>query len=102
MPLYEYECMKCGVRYERIQKFSDAPLTKCEKCGGQLEKLVSAPSIQFKGSGWYVNDYSKKFSAPVADSSSDSKPSAATESKEKPSEKVTQKTAGTADKKTPS
>jgi len=87
LPLYEYECVKCGVRYERIQKFSDAPLTKCEKCGGKLEKLVFAPSIQFKGSGWYVNDYSKKFAAP-ADSPSDSKPSAAAESKEKPSDKA--------------
>jgi len=87
LPLYEYECLKCGVRYERIQKFSDAPLTKCEKCGGKLEKLVSAPSIQFKGSGFYINDYAKKTSAP-ADSSSDSKPSATAESKDKSSDKA--------------
>jgi len=100
LPLYEYECLKCGIRYERIQKFSDAPLTKCEKCGGKLEKLVSAPSIQFKGSGFYVNDYPKKSSAP-ADSSSDSKPSAADESKEKPSDKasVTKEAPKTAAKK---
>ena len=60
MPLYEYCCRKCGRRIEIIQKFSDAPLTTCEECGGQLEKLMSVPSIRFKGSGWYVNDYGGK------------------------------------------
>jgi putative FmdB family regulatory protein len=100
LPLYEYECLKCGVHYERIQKFSDAPLTTCEKCGGKLEKLVSAPSIQFKGSGFYVNDYAKKTSAP-ADSSSDSKPSAAAESKGTAPDKasVTKEASKTAAKK---
>ena len=47
---------------ERIQKFSDSPLTVCPHCGGELEQLLSAPAIQFKGSGWYVNDYAKKSS----------------------------------------
>jgi len=97
LPLYEYECMKCGVRYERIQKFSDAPLTKCEKCGGKLERLVSAPSIQFKGSGFYINDYAKKPSTP-AESSQPAAVSGA-ESKDKPAGKVTPKTAGTSDQK---
>lgn len=60
MPLYEYRCAKCGARVEKIQKFSDLPLTKCKKCGGGLERVVSAPSIQFKGSGWYVTDYARK------------------------------------------
>ncbi len=63
MPLYEYECTKCGQRVEKIQKFSDAPLTRCEKCGGELERLISSPAIQFKGTGWYVTDYGRKSSA---------------------------------------
>ena len=62
MPLYEYRCTKCGTHFERIQKFSDAPLTKCEKCGGKLERLLSSPAIQFKGTGWYVTDYARKSS----------------------------------------
>ncbi len=60
MPLYEYRCASCGKKIEIIQKFSDDPLTSCEECGGKLEKLMSAPAIRFKGSGWYVNDYAKK------------------------------------------
>jgi len=60
MPLYEYQCSKCGHRFEVIVKFSDPPRTKCPKCKGPLEKLLSAPAIQFKGSGWYVTDYAKK------------------------------------------
>ena len=60
MPLYEYRCKKCGHQFEVIQKFSDKPQTKCPKCGAALEKLLSAPAIQFKGKGWYVTDYAKK------------------------------------------
>jgi len=60
MPLYEYECEKCGHRFEAIQKFSDPPLETCPKCGGPVHKLQSAPAFQFKGSGWYVTDYAKK------------------------------------------
>ena len=60
MPIYEYECTKCKSHTEAFQKVNDKPLTKCAKCGGRLEKLISAPAIQFKGSGWYVTDYSKK------------------------------------------
>ena len=59
MPLYEYECDGCGRRVEKIQKFSDPPLTKCEVCGGALRKLLSSPAIQFKGSGWYITDYAR-------------------------------------------
>ena len=59
MPIYEYQCKQCHKRTERIQKFSDPPLTVCPKCGGELEQLLSAPAIQFKGSGWYVTDYSR-------------------------------------------
>lgn len=60
MPLYEYQCASCGTRIEKIQKFSDDLLTTCEACGGTLEKLLSSPAIQFKGSGWYITDYAKK------------------------------------------
>ena len=62
MPLYEYQCKKCHSLTERIQKFSDSPLTVCPHCGGELEQVLSAPAIQFKGSGWYVSDYAKKSS----------------------------------------
>jgi putative FmdB family regulatory protein len=58
MPIYEYECRKCQAHIEVFQKFSDKPIAKCRKCGGRLEKLLSASAIRFKGSGWYVTDYS--------------------------------------------
>ena len=57
MPIYEYECRKCKTRVEVYQKMNDKPPTKCAKCGGRLERMHSAPAIQFKGSGWYVTDY---------------------------------------------
>ncbi len=60
MPLYEYECKKCGHRFEKILKFSDKPIKKCPDCGGAVEQLISAPTVQFKGAGWYVTDYAKK------------------------------------------
>lgn len=60
MPIYEYECKKCKSHTEAFQKFTDKLLTKCKKCGGRLEKMISAPAIQFKGSGWYVTDYAGK------------------------------------------
>ena len=60
MPIYEYECRKCKAHTEAFQKVTDKPLTKCAKCGGRLEKRISAPAIQFKGSGWYVTDYAGK------------------------------------------
>jgi putative FmdB family regulatory protein len=63
MPLYEYECKKCHHRFERIVKFSDKPMKKCPDCGGAVEQLISAPAVQFKGSGWYVTDYAKKSGA---------------------------------------
>ena len=60
MPLYEYQCKKCGHRFERIQRFSDPLVKRCPECGGKVEQLLSAPAVQFKGSGWYVTDYAKK------------------------------------------
>jgi putative FmdB family regulatory protein len=82
MPLYEYECKKCGHRFEKIQKFSDKMIKKCPECGGRVEQLVSAPAVQFKGSGWYVTDYAKKSHVPASDSGTkDSKESKKEESK---------------------
>ena len=63
MPLYEYECKKCHHRFEKIQKFSDRMVRKCPDCGGPVEQTISAPAVQFKGSGWYVTDYAKKSSS---------------------------------------
>lgn len=60
MPLYEYQCKKCGHRFERIQKFSDAPLKTCPRCSGKVERLISRAAVRFKGSGWYVTDYARK------------------------------------------
>ncbi len=80
MPLYEYQCKKCGHRFEKIQKFSDKPIKKCPECGGAVEQVLSAPAVQFKGSGWYVTDYAKKSSGASA-SSSESKESKKDEKK---------------------
>jgi len=61
MPMYEYECGACGHRFERIQKFSDPPVEECPSCGERkVQKLLSSPAIQFKGTGWYITDYAKK------------------------------------------
>ena len=94
MPLYEYQCTKCKRRTEKIENVSGPHLKKCPHCGGKVEPMLSAPAIQFKGSGWYVTDYAGKKAAPgdlapaaKADSSeskeSAAKEPAAKESKEK-------------------
>ncbi len=88
MPLYEYRCQKCGAVIEKIQKFSDAPLLKCEECGGRLEKLLSPPAIQFKGSGWYVTDYGRKSRSADGDSGSNHGHGASGESKKAKPEKT--------------
>jgi putative FmdB family regulatory protein len=83
MPLYEYECKKCHHRFEKIQKFSDRMVKKCPDCGGPVEQMISAPAVQFKGSGWYVTDYAKKSSSP---GSSGGAESGSKDSKDKKSE----------------
>jgi putative FmdB family regulatory protein len=60
VPLYEYQCKKCKHKFEKIQKFSDRPVKKCPECGSPVEKIMHAPAVQFKGSGWYVTDYGGK------------------------------------------
>jgi putative FmdB family regulatory protein len=82
MPLYEYECKKCKHRFEKIQKFSDKMLKKCPECGGPIEQMVSAPAVQFKGSGWYVTDYAKKGHAAQAAPSSEAESGAKDTAKE--------------------
>jgi putative FmdB family regulatory protein len=64
MPLYDYRCDKCDETFEVLQKFSDEPLKVHEGCGGQVERLISPPALQFKGSGWYVTDYAKGGKSP--------------------------------------
>lgn len=60
MPLYEYKCSECGCIFEVLQKVNEHPQTKCPNCGGSVKKVISAPTLQFKGSGWYITDYAQK------------------------------------------
>jgi len=91
MPLYEYQCEKCGHRFEKLRKFSDRPIKKCPECGGAVNQLISAPTVQFKGSGWYVTDYANKSTSPASgESSGDSKGG---DSKKEEKEKKTETTA---------
>ena len=64
MPLYDYRCHRCGEVFEVRQKFADPLLTEHEACGGEVERLISAPALQFKGTGWYVTDYAKNGKSP--------------------------------------
>ena len=87
MPLYEYQCKKCHHRFERIQKFSDPHIKKCPDCGGPVEQVLSAPAVQFKGSGWYVTDYAKKSSGSTASSSGNGESASGADSSGKTEEK---------------
>jgi putative FmdB family regulatory protein len=98
MPLYEYECKKCGHRFERIQKFSDPMVKKCPDCGGKVEQMISAPAVQFKGSGWYVTDYAKR-SGPSSGSDSGGKSESAKESAESAESKDGKESKDTKDRK---
>ena len=106
MPLYEYECVKCHKRTEKIEKVDGPHLKKCPHCGGKVEKLVSRSAIQFKGAGWYVTDYAGKKSAGDAGSASTSsdkseaKDSATKDSKESKDSKETTESKPAAEKKT--
>jgi putative FmdB family regulatory protein len=83
VPLYEYQCGKCG-RFEIIQKFSDQPLSVCPTCGEEVQKLLSAPAIQFKGTGWYITDYARKGSSGGTSSGSGDGSSKSSESNSSP------------------
>jgi putative FmdB family regulatory protein len=87
VPIYEYECTKCGHRFEVVQKVSDPPVGKCEKCKGKVERLVSSPAIQFKGSGWYVTDYARKGASSESSKSSKSEASSTSDKAEKTDKK---------------
>ena len=81
MPLYDYRCHKCGETFEVRQKFSDEPLQSHEGCGGTVERLISAPALQFKGTGWYVTDYARGGTSPSGNGSSSSSASTSTPAK---------------------
>ena len=93
MPIYEYECEKCGCIEEALQKITDKPLRQCKQCSGKLHKLISHSAFHLKGTGWYVTDYAQKGKPPKADSGvtqSDTSDSKA--NKTKKNEKTTPKT----------
>jgi len=88
VPLYEYKCVKCGLRFEKIESLSASEIKKCPQCGGRAERQLAAPAIQFKGTGWYVTDYAAKSPASTSESSSDGAKSAS-KSESKPSSEKT-------------
>lgn len=92
MPIYEYECTKCGRIEEAIQKFSDKPLTRCGHCSGRLHKLVSHTSFHLKGTGWYVTDYAGKSNKPSPDGTKNKKSEAPTDTGTKGSDSVSKTT----------
>lgn len=91
MPLYEYCCTDCNKRLELIQKFSDPDPADCSECGGHLEKVLSAPAIRFKGSGWYVNDYARKSSAVSSSAKSEKSAEESSKSESKSSSEASSK-----------
>jgi putative FmdB family regulatory protein len=99
MPLYEYRCEGCGKQFEVIQKFSDQPLTTHDGCGGPVHRMLSAPALQFKGSGWYVNDYAKT-SKPESDGASKKAESTPAANSSPESSKTTSTDTTSSDKKT--
>jgi putative FmdB family regulatory protein len=95
MPNLEYLCKDCGHRFEQIRKFSDKQLRKCPECGGVIEQVISAPAVQFKGSGWYVTDYAKKGAGSSGSSSSSSSSESDSGTKEAKDSKETKDTKDT-------
>ena len=75
MPIYEYECLSCGGRFDVLQKLSDPSVTECRLCNGVVRKLMGTPALQFKGSGWYVTDYAGKTPPPAGNGEPKDKPS---------------------------
>jgi len=95
VPLYEYKCLKCGRKTEKIENMAGPHLKKCPHCGGKVEALFSAPAIQFKGSGWYVTDYGGKKSG--GDAGKDDKPAAESKESAKDSKDSSAKESATKD-----
>ena len=104
MPLYEYRCLKCNRHTEKIENLNGPHLKKCPHCGGKMESVITAPAIQFKGSGWYVTDYGKKTSGGDSGKSEKGEKQEKAEKAEKSekSEKSDSKPAPSKDKKTAS
>jgi putative FmdB family regulatory protein len=101
LPLYAYRCTQCGHSFEKIQNFSDEPEQVCPKCGGVLERPLTAPRLQFKGAGWYVNDYAAKSSAPAAEGGSSETKAPASESAAKESKSSSTESASSTPPATP-
>jgi putative FmdB family regulatory protein len=99
LPLYEYQCPRDGI-FELVRKFSDPPLKACPTCGGPIEKLASAPAIQFKGTGWYITDYARKGDG--AGKKEGGKDSGSTDKGSSESSKATSSASSSSNSKTPS
>ena len=94
MPLYEYKCQECGLRFERIERASEIRDGVCPECGEIAHRLIGAPALQFKGSGWYVNDYGKgNGSAATPTETEKAKTAAETSTEAKPKKKTEKKKA---------
>ena len=107
MPLYEYRCLKCDRHTDKIENVNGPHLKKCPHCGGKVESVITAPAIQFKGSGWYVTDYGKKTSGGDFSKSEKSEKSEASDKSEKSeksekAEKSNSKSASSKETKKPS
>ena len=101
LPLYEYRCEACGAQFEVIRKFSDPPLDVCTKCGkGPVEKLISSPAFQFKGSGWYITDYARKSESSGSGESASAEKSDKAEKKDSPAASDSKDSKATKDTKT--
>ncbi len=100
MPLYEYQCQKCRARFERIERASTQHDGVCPTCGGAAHRLLSAPALQFKGSGWYVNDYAKGSASQPSESNHDSASTPAATKEEKSDSKSDGKSDSKSDSKT--
>lgn len=104
MPIYEYRCNECGHQFEVSQRMSDEPLTECEVCGGAIAKMLFAPAIHFKGTGFHNTDYASKRRGTGEDggSGSDDSSSNGSSGDAKASDKATEKKAATAGSSTSS
>jgi putative FmdB family regulatory protein len=102
LPLYAYRCTQCGHRFEKIQNFSAEPESVCPQCGGVLERPLTAPALQFKGAGWYINDYAPKAASGSGTTSSESAGSESKAAESKPSESKPAESAPAAETKAPS
>ena len=97
MPLYEYECLLCGHRFERIQRFSDPPASDCPACSGAVRRLLGVPALQFKGSGFYITDYGRSNGGGARPSGSAPEESSSTPSESTPQPKPDAPPAATPD-----